>query len=72
MEDIYVVEKSDSDTKVEVENLWQNLSEAEAYVEAKIGSDPSYSRNKTKEDDTIVRYWESGDNYICIRITVVD
>lgn len=73
MEDIYIVEKGDADSSVQVENFWQQLSEAIAFVEAKMGHDNiEYVRNKEKEEDGIVRYWESGNQYICIRLTVVD
>lgn len=73
LEDIYVVESGESSSESQVENFWQQLSEAEAFAEAKIASDErDFQRNKNKEDDAVVRYWESGDSYICIRLTVVD
>lgn len=73
MEDIYVVETGDIGGESFVENLWNQLTEAESYINARIltETDDPFTRNKDKEDDTTLRYFANSKEYICIKIKVV-
>ncbi len=73
MEDIYVVETGELGGETFVENFWNQLTEAENYINVRLLSeeDNPFTRNKDKEDDTTLRYFANSKEYICIKIKVV-
>lgn len=73
MEEIYVVESGEVNGRGEVENLWKTLDEAESYVKALFINEEykSFKRILDNEDDRVLRYWDNGTDYICIKGMVI-
>ena len=73
MEEIFVVESGEIDGRGEVENLWKTMHEAVSYINALLMNEEykNFKRIIDKEDDRILRYWDNGSNYICIKGMVI-
>lgn len=74
MDEIFVIETGKIGESGAVENFWDHLLEAETYISARMitETESPFSRVPDKEDDTIVRYYENDDEYICIKVMMVD
>jgi hypothetical protein len=73
MEDIYVVETGELGGESFVENLWNQLTEAENYINARLftETDDPFKRDKSQEDDTTLRFFANSVEYICIKVKTV-